>query len=285
MADEPIEPSNWLPGNARHNPSEAPDLYQQARRILQAEGTPEPSDYEIRAVVRRLKYGGGPAERSPSPLPARALGWARRHPWIAGLGALVIFGWLSSFSERDAPVATASSAPSAAAHVAPEAPMPRYDPGDEDSLLAVARALPASDVDGNVQVWADLLSIDSTNALYARKTTQYRERQRIALEQARAAAVRAEAAAALRGPRPEASGWDGSYREVKRYLKAVARDPDSVEIDGCTEVRVDERRNAWVVGCNWRGRNGFGGMNREANWFLIQAGQVVEMKAASAYDF
>ena len=85
----------------------------------------------------------------------------------------------------------------------------------------------------------------------------------------------------LAPPKPIASAWDGSYSAVERYLKRIARDPDSVEIDECTEVRFT--RDAWLVGCNWRGRNGFGGMNRGANWFSIRDGEVVEMHDFSSF--
>ena len=30
---------------------------------------------------------------------------------------------------------------------------------------------------------------------------------------------------------PIASAWDGSYAEVERYLKRVANDPDSIDVD------------------------------------------------------
>jgi hypothetical protein len=83
------------------------------------------------------------------------------------------------------------------------------------------------------------------------------------------------------GRAPVASAWDGSYSEVERYLERVARDPDSVEVDGCTEVK--RATNGWLVGCNWRGRNGFGGMERQANWFTVRGGQVVAMHDYSAY--
>ena len=38
------------------------------------------------------------------------------------------------------------------------------------------------------------------------------------------------------GKPPIASAWDGSYSAVERYLKKVAKDPDSVKIASCTSV-------------------------------------------------
>ena len=77
------------------------------------------------------------------------------------------------------------------------------------------------------------------------------------------------------GPMPVRSGWDNSYREVGEYLRQVARDPESVEIEGCGEAARSEK--GWIVSCVYRARNGFGGMNREAAEFVIRQRQVVAM--------
>jgi len=84
------------------------------------------------------------------------------------------------------------------------------------------------------------------------------------------------------GAPPQASAWDGTYREVKNYLRRMANDPESIEIDACTSVYFDSDEG-WVVGCDYRGRNAFGGMIRQSNWFVIQNGTVVTMKEAGAY--
>lgn len=49
------------------------------------------------------------------------------------------------------------------------------------------------------------------------------------------------------GPRPNQSGWDGSYREVKTHLEKAANDPDSIKIESCTGVSYDEKVG-WLVG-------------------------------------
>lgn len=84
------------------------------------------------------------------------------------------------------------------------------------------------------------------------------------------------------GPKPTASTWDGSYYEVKRYLEKVANDPDSIKIQGCTPVSVDEK-SGWVVGCDYRGKNAFGGVIKNSHWFVIKNGQVVKMLPADSY--
>jgi transposase len=77
------------------------------------------------------------------------------------------------------------------------------------------------------------------------------------------------------------SRWDGSYPPVKECLQRLANDPDSIKIDGCTKVY--HTKNGWLVGCDYRGRNAFGGMIRQSNWFPIVHGRVTKMHEASAY--
>ncbi len=83
------------------------------------------------------------------------------------------------------------------------------------------------------------------------------------------------------GPVPQASAWDGTYREVKDYLQQVANDPDRLKMEACTPVY--HVANGWLVGCDYRGANAFGGIIRQSNWFIIRNGRVVEMKESSAY--
>lgn len=84
------------------------------------------------------------------------------------------------------------------------------------------------------------------------------------------------------GPRPEQSGWDGSYSEVKRHLKQFANDPDSIKIESCTTVSVDKKMG-WLVGCDYRGTNKFGGKVLNSNWFIIKNGEVIKTLPISAY--
>jgi hypothetical protein len=77
-------------------------------------------------------------------------------------------------------------------------------------------------------------------------------------------------------------GFDGVPREVKSYLKGIARNPASVDVETCTDVSVDQK-NGWIVGCTWLGQNGFGGMNKESNWFVIKNRTVIKMLPFSAY--
>jgi len=51
-------------------------------------------------------------------------------------------------------------------------------------------------------------------------------------------------------------------------------------MDAGTEVyRASE---GWLVGCDYGGRNGFGGLIRKSNWFAIKHVQAVEIREPSA---
>jgi hypothetical protein len=84
------------------------------------------------------------------------------------------------------------------------------------------------------------------------------------------------------GPIPEANQWNGIYREVERYLEHNANDPDSIKIENCTKVSID-KKVGYIVGCNYRGKNAFGGMVKNANWFVIKNKEVVAMLPFDSY--
>lgn len=154
----------------------------------------------------------------------------------------------------------------------------------EAELVDLAKEVPARATSKNVSIYSELADLDPENQVYEEKLAHYsriQEQERVAAEQKRAAE---REKVARMGPKPVPSAWDGSYPEVTRYLKAVARDPKSVKIDGCTNVARLDKEEAWLVGCEWRARNGFGGMNRESNWFVIKQERVVRMAGAGEYS-
>lgn len=79
-------------------------------------------------------------------------------------------------------------------------------------------------------------------------------------EAARKAKAEKEAAyLALCGEKPMVSSWDGEVVGLARVIKESAHDPDSISVDKCTEP-VLTQRNCWILTCNVRGKNAFGGM-------------------------
>lgn len=73
------------------------------------------------------------------------------------------------------------------------------------------------------------------------------------------------------------------YRAVEEYLENNANDPDSIEIEDCADVKVDDDKG-WLVACKYRGKNGFGAMVLNAQWFVIRNGAVVNTLPMSAYS-
>lgn len=68
---------------------------------------------------------------------------------------------------------------------------------------------------------------------------------------------------------------------VVEYLLATVRDPESLKFEKWSDIFYSE--DGWVVLCEFRAKNGFGGYNRDAKWFIIQHGRVVDMKNIDAY--
>tara|TARA_R110001606_G_scaffold345151_2_gene493966 strand:- start:29460 stop:30326 length:867 start_codon:yes stop_codon:yes gene_type:complete len=153
-------------------------------------------------------------------------------------------------------------------------------------LLNKLKRVPASEFKENKKLYQQLVRLNPGDAKYKQKFDYYshkldeklenekREQEKLKKER--------ESRIAKFGEPPTRSAWDGSYYAVERHLKRVANDPDSIEIDGCTKVY--HTKKGWLVGCDYRGRNGFGGMVRQSNWFTIVYNQVIEMHDATAYS-
>lgn len=137
------------------------------------------------------------------------------------------------------------------------------------------RGIPGSNHAENARLYRELVALAPDENRYQNRLDHYQNK----IDQAE----KERAARRLAfGEAPIQSGWDGSYRVVEEYLNRIANDPDSIEIDGCTSVY--HTKDGWLVGCDYRGRNAFGGMIRQSNWFTIVHGQVREMHDASAFS-
>lgn len=152
-------------------------------------------------------------------------------------------------------------------------------------ILAKLKTIPESQYAQNRNLYQQLVANNPDNEMYKKKLDYYlakieEQQEKAGIEREKRQKEKAARLARF-GESPTQSAWDGSYYEVERYLKRIANDPDSIEIDTCTSVYQTE--NGWLVGCDYRGRNAFGGMIRQSNWFTIVHGTVVEMHDASAY--
>jgi len=88
---------------------------------------------------------------------------------------------------------------------------------------------------------------------------------------------------ATHGEPPENSAWDGSVRCVERYLEEISKDPDSLKFEKWGKIMYNDD-DGWMVWCEYRGKNSFGGYVRNANWFIIRHNRVVAMKDIGAYE-
>lgn len=85
------------------------------------------------------------------------------------------------------------------------------------------------------------------------------------------------------GDAPIRSQWDGSYFVITQYLKSVMNDPDSLVIENCGLPHY--HKTGWIIACDYRGKNGFGGYVRKSSWFTVQYGVVVKESGAGAFRF
>lgn len=152
-------------------------------------------------------------------------------------------------------------------------------------LVAKLREVPVSEFAKNKRMYQQLVNINPENSKYQEKLNFYSRKLNEKMLEERKEQQRLERERKERiikfGKVPTQSAWDGSYIVVENYLKRAANDPDSIEVDGCTKVYHTE--NGWLVGCDYRGRNAFGALVRQSNWFTIVHGQVLQMHDASAY--
>ncbi|NQY07652.1 MAG: hypothetical protein HRT68_16015 [Flavobacteriaceae bacterium] len=152
-------------------------------------------------------------------------------------------------------------------------------------ILAKLKTVPASKFKENKDLYQQLTKLNPDNSFYQKKLEHYSKKLNSKLEkelkEQESLIKEREIRIAKFGEAPVQSAWDGSYYAVERYLKIIANDPDSIEVDDCTKVYHIE--SGWLVGCEYRGRNAFGGMTRQSNWFSIVHDQVVQMHHASAY--
>ena len=149
----------------------------------------------------------------------------------------------------------------------------------KEEIVRKLKTIPTSDFNQNKRLYETLLNYEPDNKKYIEKVKFYTDK--INKEETKREKKRTDRIAKFGKP-PVASAWDGSYSAVERYLEQVANDPDSIKISGCTEVY--HSKDGWLVGCDYRGRNAFGGIIRQSNWFTIRHNNVIRMDKASTYS-
>ena len=173
-----------------------------------------------------------------------------------------------------------------------------FNKENEEKLLAQVKKIPAKEFKKNKEIYAKLISLNPKEPLYKRKHDYYqaawtkqeqsrkrleaqREQNRIRLKAKREKEKNRLVAKFGRRPivGPGFSGYTSP--EIEIYLRETAHDPDSIELDKCTDVK--RTQHGWLVGCTYRGRNSFGGVVKKANWFTIRHERVVKVDPSSTY--
>mgnify|MGYP000212043689 CR=1 FL=1 len=144
----------------------------------------------------------------------------------------------------------------------------------EQTTLATLKTIPASKIEENLKLYKQLEAIKPANTKYKNKVSYYQKK--VDAEKA----IRADRIAKF-GKQPVKDSWNGGYREVEKYLKFSAHDPDSIEFDNCSSVY--HITTGWLVRCTYRGKNTFGALVRNTNWFTIKHGAVIKQHEATAY--
>lgn len=77
------------------------------------------------------------------------------------------------------------------------------------------------------------------------------------------------------GPAPE-KNWSGTYNVIRKHLKQVLNDPYSFAISNCSPVMFGN--GGWLIGCNYRAKNIYGGFVLNTGLFLVVNGEVKQME-------
>jgi len=152
-------------------------------------------------------------------------------------------------------------------------------------ILAELKTIPASDASKNRMLYQRLVNFHPDNEQYKAKFDKYNEASRLQRNKKDKALAdernRARVFLTIHGEKPEQRSWDGSYRVVTDYLKSAANDPSSIDVEGCTEVYKGQ--SGWLVGCDFRGKNAFGALVKNSNWFTVSQGRVLKVESADSF--
>ena len=137
----------------------------------------------------------------------------------------------------------------------------------------------------NRDLYRQLAELNPDHAKYREKFKFYQRKVSAAEERSAKSKQREEIEKSTRllafGQPPLKSEWDGSYSVVESYLKQVANDPASIDIQACTDVY--HTNQGWLVGCDYRGKKAFGALIKQSSWFVVVHDRVVKMEKASSY--
>jgi len=129
----------------------------------------------------------------------------------------------------------------------------------EKIIVKNLKKIPSSEIYTNSNMYRELNELFPLNKKYNKKLAYY-ENKITELEK-------------RIGKYPQVSSWDGVPYAAERYIKSIAKDPDSVEFDGCNKIRFSD--DGWVTSCKVRAKNSFGGYVLNVYKFTINHNRVI----------
>lgn len=143
-------------------------------------------------------------------------------------------------------------------------------------ILLKLKKLPVSKINDNYNLYKELSKLHPNNKKYPKKMKLYADK--IAKVEAKKIAEKI-----FYGDKPTKSSYDGSYPVVKFYLRQAMHDPSSLDINNCSSVYKIEDKG-WAVKCSYRGKNAFGGIVLNSNWFIIRQNTVINVESSDTYS-
>jgi hypothetical protein len=172
----------------------------------------------------------------------------------------------------------------------------KYDKSDYKDLPDISKRLtimdleqkvkdiPASEAWKNLTIYNSLAKLDPENKRYKQKVAFYQTKVHLLEKEEKRKRKEYQASLARFGEKPKNSSWDDSVRCVETYMKEAAKDPDSLEFEKWGRV-AHNAEDGWLVWCQYRAKNSFGGYVRERKWFVIRHNMVIDVKPFNAYSY
>lgn len=145
----------------------------------------------------------------------------------------------------------------------------------EKRLLEELKSISSPNIDRKYEIYKELNSMYPDNKNYIKEIAYYEkelEKQKIEIEKQNK----------IFGSKP-IKNYENIYVEVKDYLKQNMHDPSSLEFKSCTDV-FRKSDTGWMVACQYRGKNAYGAIVLNANWFIIRQGRVIKVESFDKYQ-
>ncbi|MBL4709735.1 MAG: zinc ribbon domain-containing protein [Flavobacteriales bacterium] len=145
----------------------------------------------------------------------------------------------------------------------------------EQITLTKLKSLPAKKYHENLKLYNQLISLKPNNIKYKNKVTYYQNK-------VNAEEINIASRKLLYGAKPIKDHWTNGYIEIEKHLQHAAHDPSSIQFDNCSDVFFNENKG-WLIRCTYRGKNAYGALIKNTNWFTVKHSTVTQQHRANAY--